>query len=51
MALLEAMATPIRTVEVPPTAASLSPMAVHTTTRIGISRAAVAEWEIRFERP
>ena len=28
MALLEAMATPIRTVDVPPTAASLSPMAV-----------------------
>ncbi len=51
MALLDAMATPIRTVEVPPMAASLSPMAVQTTTRMGISRAAVAECEIRLERP
>ena len=33
------------------TATNLLPIAVHTTTRIGMSKAAVAEWEIRLDRP
>ena len=51
IALLDAIATPMSTVDVPPIAARLSPMAVHTTTNIGINRAAVAECEIRLDRP
>ena len=50
MALLEAMATPISTMAVPTMGASLSPMALQTTARIGISRAAVAEFEMKFDR-
>ena len=50
MALLEAMATPMRMVGVPPIADSLSPMAEQTTTRMGMSRAAVAELEMKLER-
>ena len=49
IALLEAMATPISTMAVPPMGASLSPIALQTTARIGISRAAVAEFEMKFD--
>ena len=44
-----AMATPINTVPVPPIGASLSPIAPQTTARIGISRAAVAEFEMKVD--
>lgn len=44
-----AIATPMRTVGVPPIGASLSPMAPQTMARIGISRAAVAELEMKFD--
>ena len=50
MALLDAMATPMRIVDVPPIALRFSPIAVLTTTSIGMSRAAVAELEMKFER-
>ena len=49
IALDEAMATPMSTVEVPPIAPSVSCIAEHTTTRIGISKAAVAELEMKLE--
>ena len=49
MALDAAMAIPMSTVGVPPMASSLSPMAVQTTARIGISKAAVAELLIKFD--
>ena len=49
IALDAAIATPIRTVEVPPITFRLSPIAVHTTARIGISKAAVAELDMKFE--
>ena len=44
-----AMATPISTVGVPPIGSSLSPMAPQTIARIGISRAAVAELEMKLD--
>ena len=49
MALEAAMATPMRTVGVPPIGASLSPIAPQTIARMGISSAAVAEFEIKFD--
>ena len=50
IALDAAMATPMSTVDVPPMPLSLSPIAVQTTTRIGISRAAVAEFDMKLLR-
>ena len=50
IALEAAMATPIYTVGVPPMAASLSPMAEHTTARMGMSSAAVAELLMKFDK-
>ena len=49
IALDAATAMPMSTVGVPPMAASLSPIPEQTTARIGISRAAVAEFEMKFE--
>ena len=49
IAELEAMATPIRTVDVPPMALSLSPMAAQTIVSMGMSNAAVAELEMKFD--
>ena len=49
MAEEAAMATPISTVGVPPIGSSLSPIAPQTIARIGINRAAVAEFEMKFE--
>ena len=49
IALDAATAIPMSTVGVPPMAESLSPMPEHTTARIGISRAAVAELEMKLE--
>ena len=51
MAELAAMATPISMVGVPPMGSSLSPIAVQTTARMGMSRAAVAELLMKLERP
>ena len=48
IALEAAMATPISTVGVPPIGANLSPIALHTIARIGMSRAAVAELEMKL---
>ena len=48
IALDAAMATPISTVDVPPIGSSLSPIAPQTIAKIGISRAAVAEFEIKL---
>ena len=50
IALDAAKAMPIIIVEVPPMALSLSPIPVHTTARIGTSRAAVAVFEMKFDR-
>ena len=44
------MAMPMRTVGVPPMAASLSPIPVHTVVRIGTSSAAVAVFEMKLLR-
>ena len=49
IALDAAIATPIKMVEVPPMAFSLSPMAAQTMVRMGISNAAVAEFEMKFD--
>ena len=49
IALDDAMAMPMSTVAVPPMASSLSPIAPQTMARIGMSRAAVAEFEMKFE--
>lgn len=49
IALDAAIATPINTVGVPPIGASLSPIAPQTMARIGINRAAVAEFEMKFD--
>lgn len=50
IALEAAIATPISTVGVPPMGSSLSPMAPQTMARIGISSAAVAEFEMKFDK-
>ena len=44
-----AMATPMSTVGVPPIGSSLSPIAPQTMARMGMSRAAVAEFEMKLE--
>ena len=49
MALEAAMATPMRTVDVPPIGSSLSPIAPQTIAKIGMSKAAVAEFEMKFD--